>query len=287
MKIRPMRVIAAILAASCLAAVPASANEGNVSPEKVRELANRIGRVTDANEIERFQYLYGYQQDHFLMLEQADLVSSDFEGHYKNGVYYGKAGARRFWHLRSGGFSRQTDMPIRGSLIDHHQSMPVITVSDDRMTVKARVRNSTDRFYTQVSVGVSNSSEHAKGSDQSSWYENEYIREDGVWKIHRFSVCLYAEGSTRAGYAELPEPGKLGTPEDAGPDYWKDYTRTQGDTTNWNALYPESPIGPDRIETREEQGCFFPKNQVMVHSVVLPFHFTNPVTGERVTWQNK
>jgi hypothetical protein len=45
--------------------------------------------------------------------------------------------------------------------------------------------------------------------------------------------------------------------------------------------------GPDRVETPEEYGCFFAKNQTMVHSVVLPFHFPNPVTGQMVTWENK
>ncbi|MEO6040628.1 MAG: nuclear transport factor 2 family protein, partial [Croceibacterium sp.] len=285
MKIVPIRAIATVLVATPLAAPQAATNDGEINSAKLQELAQRIGKVSDANEIERFQYIYGYQQDHFLMLEQTDLVSKDSVHRYKNGVYYGKAGAQRFWPGRGGGMARQTDMPIFGSLIDHHESQPVITVSDDRMRVRARFRNSTDRYYTQAFGGAD--SENAKGADQSSWYENEYIREDGVWKIYRFNVCLYAEGSTRAGYADLPEPGKLGTPEDAGPEYWKDFVRTTDDTSGWNVLYPKNPLGPDKVETGEEAGCFFPKNQTMVHSVVLPFHFPNPVTGESVTWKNK
>jgi len=251
------------------------------------ELKQRIGMITDHDELERFHHIYGYQQDYMLYNAQADLTSRDAEHHYKYGIYRGIDGSRRMWHGRFGGFTGYADMPTFGALIDHHQAQGIITIAPDRQTAKARFRTSADRFYSHVGIGLSSGAQAAEGADHSVWYENDYKREDGMWKLSGVRVCIYAEGAFGSGFADLPVPGKLGVPGDAGPDYWKSRARTQQNPGNWNILRPQAEFGPDAVESPEEFGCFFAKNSTMVHSVVLPFHFKNPVTGKEVTWQNR
>jgi len=249
-------------------------------------LQARMGIVTDHDEIERLHNIYGYQQDYMLYMSQADLNSRDAEHHYKYGIYRGIDGSRRMWHGRFGGFTGYADMPTPGALIDHHQAQGIITIAPDRQTAKARFRTSADRFYSRVGTGLSSGLQAAEGADHAVWYENSYKREDGIWKLSGMRVCIYAEGAFGSGYADLPVPGKLGVPADAGPDYWKTRARTRTDPRDWNTLYPKAEYGPDEVETPQAAGCFFTKNATMVHSVVLPFHFPNPVTGKDVKWRN-
>lgn len=264
-------------------AVAAHADE----PPSVAELADRIGRVNDHDEIERFHNIYGYQQDYLLNNAQADLNSDVAEHHYKYGIYRGIDGSRRMWAGRFGGFTGYADMPVYGALIDHHQAQGIITIARDRQSAQARFRTSADRFYSRIGIGLSSGAQAAEGADHSVWYENKYAREDGMWKLAGVSVCIYAEGAFASGFADLPVPGRMGVPDDAGPDWWQSRARLRQDPGDWNILYPEFEFGPDEVETAEEFGCYFAKNQTMLHSVVLPFHFPNPVTGKDVTWENE
>lgn len=251
------------------------------------ELAQRIGMIADQDAIERLHDIYGYQQDYMLYYAQADLTARKSEHHYKYGIYRDLDGARRLWPGRWGGFTNFSDMPVFGALIDHHQSQGIITIAPDRRTAKARFRTSADRFYSRGGQGLAHASQAAEGAEHSVWYENDYVREDGIWKISGVRVCIYAEGAVGSGFADLPVAGRFGIPADAGPDYWKTRVRTEDDPGDWNVLYPKRANGPDAVETPQEFGCYFAKNQTMIHSVVLPFSFANPVTGKAVQWQNK
>ncbi|NLG74780.1 MAG: SnoaL-like domain-containing protein, partial [Xanthomonadaceae bacterium] len=189
------------------------------------------------------------------------------------------------WVGNWAGFTGHADMPVFGAMIDHHQAQGVITVAPDRRTAKARYRTSADRFFSRNGQGLTSAAYAAEGADHSVWYENEYLREDGVWKLHKLQVCIYAEGSVGSGYSDLPVPGRLGVPADADEDYWKPRARLAEAPPV--VPYPENPKGPDRVESPSEHGCFSAKNQTMNRSVVLPFHFPNPVTGRPVIWENK
>lgn len=249
-------------------------------------LEHRVGIVNDMNEIERFHHIYGWQQDYMLYYSQADLASDEpGEYRWKYGVFAGKEGARRMWVGNWAGFTGNADMPVFGAMIDHHQAQGVITVAPDRRTAKARYRTSTDRFFSRNGEGLTSQAFAAEGADHSVWYENEFVREQGMWKLKALQVCIYAEGAVGSGYSDLPTPGKLGVPLDAGADYWQPRARLAEAPPV--VKYPQSPKGPDRVESPSEHGCFSAKNQTMNRSVVLPFHFPNPVTGERVVWENK
>lgn len=277
------RMHQACIAAGALAlAVAAQAAETRPT---FAELEQRIGIVNDSNEIERFQYIYGWHQDYMLYYSQVDLVSDEpGEYRWKGHLYLGKEGARRMWSNWAG-FTGNADMPIFGAMVDHHQAQGVITVAPDRRTAKARFRTSADRFFSRNGEGLASAATAAQGADQSVAYEVGYLRENGIWKLKTLQVCIYGEGGLGSGYSDLPTPGRLGVPVDADADYWKSRARLTEATPA--VTFPQNPKGPDRLELPSAHGCFTAKNQTMNRSFVLPFHFPNPVTGEPVVWENK
>lgn len=137
--------------------------------ERVAQLEQRKSLVEDANAIERLQHAYGYYVDRGLWDEVANLFADDGTIEIAlDGVYVGKQRVREY--LYALGRGRQGLQP--GELNEHLQVMPVITVAPDGLTAKARWR------------AITLTGQH--GGD-AFWgegpYENEYVKDGGVWKI--------------------------------------------------------------------------------------------------------
>jgi len=159
---------------------------------RVAALEQRKGLVEDANAIERLQAAYGYYTDRGLWDEAADLFADDGTIEIAlDGVYVGKARVREYLYALGDGARGLPD----GKLNEHLQVMPVITVAPDGLTAKARWR------------AIVLAGEH--GGD-AFWgegpYENEYVKDDGVWKIkalHWYQALLVPyEG----GWQTNPDP---------------------------------------------------------------------------------
>lgn len=270
------RLGAALLALAC---APALAMD-------YAEAVRRIGKVAAHNDIVRFHHIYGFQQDHLLKSNQAELAHPEGTFLYKYGAWKGLEGAHRLWVGYFGAYTGYADWPIYGAFIDHKMAQPVITVSDDLQTVKAYIRTSADRFFSHQPRNNFNSLSR-EGADHSVWYKTEYRRHEGQWKLSFFQACIVAEGAIATGMANLPRAGVLGAPQDMPQDWWRLHERLSEDAAvQTTTLYPENWRGPDHAIPREEFGCYFAKNQVMARSVSLPFNFPNPVTGQEVVWTN-
>jgi hypothetical protein len=159
---------------------------------RVAALEQRKGLVEDANAIERLQAAYGYYTDRGLWDEASDLFAD--EGTIEialDGIYVGKARVREYLYALGDGRRGLAD----GQLGEHLQVMPVISVAPDGLTAKARWR-------AIVLLGE-------LGGD-AFWgegpYENEYVKEQGVWKIkslHWYQALLVPyEG----GWQTKPDP---------------------------------------------------------------------------------
>jgi SnoaL-like domain len=284
---------------------PTATDDGEATAPVIADLKHRIGVVNDTDELERFHNAYGFQQDYLLFNDQADLFADGpgVEVHFQYGVWEGKEGARRLWIGHWGGFSKYAEMPIFGVMIDHHQAQPVIDIAPDRQSARMRVRTSADEVDQYASVMKDPQS--STGANQSVIYENDYVKEEGKWKLKVFRLCVYGQGTIGGGYADLPVPGRLGVPnlskKDASlatpiletqivdaPIHGENSPSLLQDVPEKSMeLYPANTIGPNRIETPEQYGCFVAKDQVMIHSELMPFHFPNPVTGKPVVWKNK
>ena len=219
--------------------------------KEVAALRHELALLQDAAAIRRVQHSYGYFMDKGLYQEVVDLFADDGELHFMGGIFAGKAGVARLYcgRLRDG-FTGGRNGPAYGMLCDHIQMQDVIHVAEDRRTARARFR------------ALLQGGSHVTRQDRNprlplQWwegglYENEYVREDGVWKIRVLGHHLTYQANYEDGWAHSEiVPGPF-----------------------WTKTYPEDPLGPDRIEENPEKP--WPETWV------VPFHYVHPVTGKEI-----
>ena len=153
---------------------PAAGSPG----ERLAEARRLTGLVRDEHQIELLQRTYGYLVDKNLWTQIADLFTDDGTLEIGGrGVFVGKA--RVLQYLKYLG------VPERGKLYDHTQMEPVVTVAPDGLTAKGRWRAlifGADLDKKMDFLG-------------DAIYENEYRKDNGVWKIaklHAYFV-LYTD----------------------------------------------------------------------------------------------
>lgn len=134
-------------------------------------LEERKRRIEDSNAIKRLQRAYAYYMEEALWDEVLQLFSEDATFEFaRDGVYVGKARIRDYLHALGDGQQGLRE----GQLTDHLMLMPVLTLADDGMTARAR-------WNTIMLLGT-----HGM---EASWgegpYENEYVKEDGIWRISK------------------------------------------------------------------------------------------------------
>lgn len=231
-----------------LAGLLASANAVAEASEQERlqryeAVQRRIERAESIKAIERLQNAYGYYQDRFLFNEVPKLfTTSRPRVYWQDGVWDGRDGLRRLWlGYLSTTLSGGTNGPVAGRIFDLPQWQGIITVAPDNQTA-------TGRFRTFGKV--------AKHRDHEYWisavYENDYVHEDGVWKFKTMRLCFPWAASYFEG--------------------WQNLDSTSG--TRWLPP-PQRSHRPDRqVNASERCQDRYPEPGV------LPFHFTNPVTGQ-------
>ncbi len=160
-----------------IAALKAQVEKQQADLEKAR---HQIGLLEDKNAIERLQYAYGYFIDNRMFREMADLFAD--RGAWieigERGRYYGKDNIHRFLHEVLGG--GRWGM-AHNEVINHVQQQLLITVDDDRKHACARARaevqgnSPPDTPIFLFADGI---------------YENDYVKEDGHWKIEGIKVTM-------------------------------------------------------------------------------------------------
>ena len=191
------------------------------------ELATRLARLEDARAVEYLHNAYSYYMDRWQWDDVAALFADDGSIELaQRGVYEGKARVRQFLGL----FGPQGLHD--GELFDHLQYQPVVHVAADGLTAKARVRE----FSMEGKYGVD-------ASIGGGIYENEYVKQDGVWKIRRLHFYTTFVADLERGWANGPRP----------------------------AAGVSSELPPDRPPTLRYQSYpLFTQH---------PIHYPNPVTG--------
>jgi hypothetical protein len=190
------------------------------------KLARSVQQLRDETDVFNLQHSYGYYFDRKSWDAVANLFASDGSMELgQRGVYVGKDRIRSFLTIIGG-------ERLRGDEVhDHLQLASVVHIAPDGRTAKAR------------GVELSVSGVKGRGAQwEEGIFENDYIKQDGVWKIH--SVHYYPRVITDY---------ELGWAKDARP-----------------ADGPSTEFPPDRPPT-EVYGTY-PK-------MVYPrFHYNNPVT---------
>jgi hypothetical protein len=208
---------------------PAASQEGSIEALAARAAAleRDITRLEDVNAIKKLQRIYGFYTDKQLWSAAADLFSADGTIEVGGrGVYVGRDRIREF--LLSNG----PESPQPKRLFDHMQLQPIVHVSADGLTANGRwhvfAQEAVHGEYANWGLGV---------------LENEYVKEDGIWKIRRqhFFTTMYTPYEAGWGKEAIPNAG------------------------------PSAELPPDRSPTIAYEA--YPK------AFVVPFHYENPVTS--------
>jgi hypothetical protein len=212
--------------AAAVAPIPAAELSGELA-----SLSRRLTRLQDTEEVENLQNAYGFYLDKWqwdsataLFADQGTLELA------QRGVYVGKARIRASLEDAFGPQGLH-----QGEVSDHAFYQPVIHISDDGHTAYARVRELSilGKYGVEAYIG-------------GGTRENQYVKENGVWRIKSDHLYLTYLADYEKGWAHgaLPAPG------------------------------PSKTLPPDRPPSVRYMP--FPAFQE------LPFHYPNPVTGKWV-----
>jgi hypothetical protein len=216
--------------------------------KQLAALARKVQTLEDIHAIRTLHFKYGYYIDMCLYDDACDLFADDGEVRFLNGVYKGKTGVRRLyceWFRNL--FTKGRNGPVHGFLLDHLQLQDIVAVAPDGKTARGR-------FRALMLAGQHESKQdRIPNFPEQCWeggvYENEYVKDGGVWKIKRQIYNMLWQADYGPGWAKsgVHLPPILET-------------------------YPKNPIGPD--ELLPEVPATWPNTRV------VPFHYPNPVTGK-------
>ena len=169
-----------MLAAIWLLAAPYIGQSGNgaedrerraVLQRRLKQLETEADRIEDARSVKRLQRAYGYYVDQGMWNQASDLFAP--QGTIEiglDGVYVGQKRIRQYLFALGGG----REGLRRGQLNENFMLQPVVHVAGDGRTAKARWR-------ALIMAG--------QLGESAFWgegvYENEYIKQNGVWKIRK------------------------------------------------------------------------------------------------------
>jgi hypothetical protein len=149
----------------------------------------QLGRTESVRALENLQAMYGYYIDKGQWKSAAALFSND--GTYEfgqSGVYIGKAHVEHALSLMGPQGLEQ------GQLNNYVMAQPIINVSDDNRTAKARWRSDVEL------------SRDGKGRWGGGVYENEYVNDHGTWKFSKLHYYVTFWGDYEQGWAAKPIP---------------------------------------------------------------------------------
>jgi len=215
------------------AVVAAAAANADSLEATLAAVGRRVGLLEDVAQLERLNSIYGYYLAHLQWDDLTGIFSPTGSIEIAmRGVYVGAASVRRNLNL----YGQATDDQF-GLQHNHMQFQPVVTVAPDGQSAKVRSR--------ALSI-------MGNWQRNSQWmggvYENDFVKEGGVWKIKRDQV-----------FNTYFIPYTVG---------WKDVTpRPPPGITAANP-----PDAPPTLPFEMYPSAFLP-----------PFHYPHPVTGRPVT----
>jgi hypothetical protein len=215
-------LLAALLAAACsqegmpepsaAAPDPAISTAIEELEAAVAAAEARLERLRDFDAVENISSVYGHYVDESMQDDIADLFAADgIVEILGRGVFYGQDRVRQYMHNL--GPVGQRD----GTLFNHMHLQPVIHI--DENGERARVRS---RLFVMFSI------QNVDAQWGAGVYENELIKEDGVWKfdyLHGYQTFYtkYQDGWAKrasaifAPYDRLPPDGPQSVPYDPYP----------------------------------------------------------------------
>lgn len=205
---------------------------------KLAILDNQVRTLQDIEEIKKLQRSYGYYFEHWMRDEIVDLFADGPEVaiHLIGvGIFKGKEGVRRYFNKHVG-----IDPEHLAQIM---QISGIVDVDPDGKTAKGR-------WYHWGGHSIPHSDGKINEVYMSGLYENEYIKQDGKWKIKVLRQCTVFQ---------VP-PGKG----------WTKPERIAVIDPSWERKGPQPDISDDTPHR-------YPSGYI------LPFHYKHPVTGKETS----
>src|SRR5215467_3519526 len=190
---RPLTALT--LAAACVASVGPSTSlrasaEADLS-QRIARLEALTERVEAVSAIKRLQYAYGHYAELGLWHDFADLFADTGVGHYTTGALDREQIRTLFLKEVGGGHVGLSD----GRIYPHISMQPVVTLAADGQSAKGR-------WHIMAMLGGYGTS--------ASWaggvYENQYVRENGVWKFKEVRYLPQYSGRYEDSWKATNEP---------------------------------------------------------------------------------
>lgn len=164
------------------------------------EQETRLERIEAIQAIEKLQFAYGYYQNRFLFDEPPTLfTNANPEVHYDGAIWRGSSGLKRLWgeHFPRA-FGTSGRGPVAGLMFDQPLFQGVIDIAPDGS-------RATGRFQTIGRYALYGKDERWVGGV----YDNDYVREGGVWKIKVMRYCTTWAAPYNRGWIEADAPTDL------------------------------------------------------------------------------
>lgn len=211
------------IAGSIVAAQASGAPDAAALAARLAALDTRITHLEDANQIERVQRTYGYFVDKGLWTRLSELFTDDATLEIGGrGIFVGRPRVLEYMQTAFG-----PDGIREGGIQNHMQFQQITTIAPDGLHGNAR-----SRAYVMA------------GGWGLPLYENEYRKENGVWKI-----------------SKLQGPFTMYTG-------WDGWHKTATPNTRPDSFLPPPDL-PPRVVYLTYPSYY-----------VIPFHYPNPVTGK-------
>ena len=186
----------------------------------VEDLEKRLQAVEDWIQIDKLEKIFGYYLDNGQMQKVLDLFSDNTESIEigDRGVFKGKAGVKKFFFGFLGdGKGDQAEIPP-GKMAYHMQHQGVITIAPDGKTAKGRW------YLVMIQARPVKKGGPVRSILGHGEYENEFVKEDGVWKFKKVFMSLHYRSPIAEGWAENPNMAVGNAPgRDAEPTFFHTY----------------------------------------------------------------
>jgi hypothetical protein len=206
---------------------------------EIKALKKQVQLLQDIEEIKSLQRMYGYYLEHWMSQEIVDLFADSPDAcfdSFPGSKYLGKEGVVRY-------FKGHFKEPHPEFLHQLMQVQPVIDVAPDGQSAKGR-------WYGYGPLAIP-SGKGILESIHSGTYENEYVKENGKWKI-------------------LKLRWKINYTTNPGEGFVKPERIAAADPINFDKMpKPDTP--------RKELDARYPSGYI------FPFHYMHPVTGKETS----
>jgi hypothetical protein len=217
---------------------------------KVAAMEKELTRLKDIEAIRKLEHAYSYYLVMWMPDEIIALFSErdDTTLEWPEGTFYGKDGLKRFF----GRINTKQDPEFI------HQMMHLSDVID----IAADGKTGKGRWWGFGAMAIPTGDAGVNQALACGIYENDFIKEEGVWKLWKIKwVPVYA-GTPATGWVKPERLAKPGPPREGratgrSPDWWQPDKPAKGIPYSYPSGY------------------------------ILPFHFKHPVTGKKTTEEKR